>query len=60
MKRISYKSLPKKAVAAIPKNARTYLDEFEFRLYKDGRIAAYYAGDNVGLWDGKSWNAQFG
>ena len=60
MKRISYDKLPKKAHAAIPKNARTYLDEFDFRQYKDGRIAAYYAGDLVGVWDGRSWDATFG
>jgi hypothetical protein len=60
MKRIAYDKLPKKAIAAISKRQRTYIDEFVFRQYKNGLIAAYYAGDLVGVWDGRSWNSQEG
>lgn len=54
VRKISYKQLPKKALAAISKRERSCIDEFEFREYKDGHIEAWYAGEFVGVWWGPS------
>lgn len=54
-KTIYASDLPKKALAAISKRQRTYIDEFVFKQYADGLIEAYYAGDIVGYWDGRRW-----
>lgn len=53
--KISFKELPKDAYKAISPRQRTYLDEFNFRKYSNGLIEAEYAGESVGVWDGKGW-----
>jgi hypothetical protein len=53
--KISYKDLPATAWAKISERQKTYIDEFSFYKQKDGSIQAYYAGELVATWDGKSW-----
>jgi hypothetical protein len=52
----SWKILPKKALMAISKRQRSYIDEFEFKKLKDGTIKAYYDKRCVGVWDGSRWD----
>jgi hypothetical protein len=53
--RIPWTALPKKALMAISKRQRSYIDEFRFDRLKDGAIEAFYAGEYMGTWDGKRW-----
>ena len=55
MKTISWRQLPKKALAAISKRQRSYIDEFVFKKYEDGSIEAHYGGEYLATWGGKSW-----
>jgi hypothetical protein len=49
--RTSWKALPKTALAAISKRQRSYIDEFDFHLLKNGDIEAFYGGEYIGYWD---------
>jgi hypothetical protein len=52
---IHHSELPKAALRKMSASQRSYIDEFTFILPGNGTIAAYYAGDYLASWNGKSW-----
>jgi hypothetical protein len=52
---IAHTSLPPKALKAISARQRSYINEFKFTQFKDGRIEASYDGEHMGTWNGKNW-----
>jgi hypothetical protein len=55
MKRLTEQELPKEALDLMSETQRSYIDEFEFIETESGKIHAWYAGELLAVWTGKSW-----
>lgn len=56
--KINHTELPAKALAEMPEEPRSYVDEFEFFRLENGDIEAWYASEFLCTWNAKaeSWS----
>jgi len=53
--RIHHDDLPKAALRKMSSRQRSYIDEFSFLRAGRGPIEAWYGGQHLASWDGKTW-----